>query len=408
MQYYLTFLNTYTTLSKNSNNSETLRWLLRQLNPDTESITGDKYEERSSINEQTLIELIRKHKVASHLYRIKDLANANTPPKIKQFLQATAQRNQLQKLAHAQEVITIHQLLQNHQIAHVFLKGIGLSLRIYGDPAYRHSGDIDLLVAPEQARKAQKLLLSAGYKPAHPETALSDKQFRKNIHLSHHVTLVKRQGGRAFALEVHWYLTNPHQALPLPTSEVLQGKIELTLGNTRLPVPGKIHSLVFNAYHGSVHQWFKLFWLKDFGTLIHQLTPKEVEAGLQLAKKLQIERSYILAFALCNRLWGTPMFDLTETRKTQWLLNACLNALETNEWKQQGIRGKLRSLGYRLKLKPGWHYKLALIWRLRTHYTDWQLCRLPDALFFLYYPLRPVLFFVKIFSGFYKRMGANS
>ncbi len=387
------------------NSTTEMQWLLKSLAPD-----ATKLQEKSAapINENRLIELIRKHKVASHLQLCKDLPEIEKYPKVAGFLKQASQRNQMQKLLHAKEVLSLHELMHEAGIAHAFLKGIGLSIRLYGDPAYRHSGDIDLLVAPKDARKAQQLLRESGYTPIHPASMLSDKQFRKNRSLSHHVTLVKRKQPIPFAVELHWYLTNPHEAFPLRTEEALAKCISVPLANQKVPVLSPLHSLVFNAYHGSVHQWFKLFWLKDFATLISQLSHNEVKQGYQLAKALGVARSYLLAFALCHHFWHTPQFDLPETRTTRRLLKACLNAIETTEWKQKGLGGKLASLRYRLMLQPAWNYKFALLWRLRTHYTDWEFFPLPDKLFFLYYPLRPVLLVAKVFSGFYRRMGANS
>ncbi|MGM0551183.1 MAG: nucleotidyltransferase domain-containing protein [Bacteroidota bacterium] len=387
------------------NSTNELHWLLKSLAPDAGKYPTDT---PSSVNESALIALIRKHKVASHLQLCKDLPEIEKYPQVARFLKQAAQRNQMQKLLHAQEVVSLHKLLARETIGHLFLKGIGLSVRLYGDPAYRHSGDIDLLVAPEDARKVQKLLAASGYTPAHPASMLSDKQFRKNRYLSHHVTLVKRNSPIPFAVELHWYLTNPHEAFPLPTHQALEQHTTVSLGNQAIPVLSAVHSLVFNAYHGSVHQWFKLFWLKDFATRINRLTFGEAAAGYRLAKELKAERSYILAFALCHQFWGTPLFDLTETRNTKRLSKACVDAIETTEWKQKGISGKLASLRYRLMLQPAWSYKFALLWRLRTHYTDWEFFPLPDKLFFLYYPLRPFLLIAKALSGFYKRMEANS
>jgi len=382
-----------------------LQWLLKSLAPNAAKFQAKA---PARINESRLIELIRKHKVASHLQLCKDLPEIENYPNVAGFLKQASKRNQMQKLLHAQEVLSLHAFMHEAGIAHAFLKGIGLSIRLYGDPAYRHSGDIDLLVAPKDARKAQQLLKESGYIPIHPASILSDKQFRKNRSLSHHVTLVKRRQPISFAVELHWYLTNPHEAFPLSSEKALANCISVPLGNNTIPVLSALHSLVFNAYHGSVHQWFKLFWLKDFATLIGQLSPSEVKEGYQLAKELGVARSYLLAFTLCHHVWHTPQFDLPETRTTRRLLKACLNAIETTEWKQKGLRGKLASLHYRLKLQPAWNYKFALLWRLRTHYTDWEFLPLPDKLFFLYYPLRPVLLVAKVLSGFYKRMGANS
>lgn len=48
-------------------------------------------------------------------------------------------------------------------IPYVNIKGAGLSLRIYGNMAYRSSKDIDLLVPPEYLEQTKELLLSQGF-----------------------------------------------------------------------------------------------------------------------------------------------------------------------------------------------------------------------------------------------------
>ena len=48
-------------------------------------------------------------------------------------------------------------------IPYAHIKGAALSERIYGNPAYRMSGDIDLLVAPEYSDKVKSVLLENGF-----------------------------------------------------------------------------------------------------------------------------------------------------------------------------------------------------------------------------------------------------
>lgn len=48
-------------------------------------------------------------------------------------------------------------------IPYVHIKGAALSDRIYGNPAYRSSGDIDLLVPPEYSDKTKSVLLENGF-----------------------------------------------------------------------------------------------------------------------------------------------------------------------------------------------------------------------------------------------------
>ena len=50
-----------------------------------------------------------------------------------------------------------------NDIPYAHIKGAALSERIYGNPAYRMSGDIDLLVAPEYSDKVKSVLLENGF-----------------------------------------------------------------------------------------------------------------------------------------------------------------------------------------------------------------------------------------------------
>ena len=50
-----------------------------------------------------------------------------------------------------------------NDIPYAHIKGAALSERIYGNPAYRMSGDIDLLVTPEYSDKVKSVLLENGF-----------------------------------------------------------------------------------------------------------------------------------------------------------------------------------------------------------------------------------------------------
>jgi hypothetical protein len=80
----------------------------------------------------------------------------------------------------------------------------------------------------------------------------------------------------------------------------------------------------------------------------------------------------------------------------QKLLKIPLKSIATTELKQRNIFGKFKYVFYRLKLKPDFKYYFDLVYRLRTHFSDWELLKLPDSFFFLYYPLRPFLMIFKI------------
>lgn len=109
-------------------------------------------------------------------------------------------------------------------------------------------------------------------------------------------------------------------------------------------------------------------------------------------QKLKLERSFQLACVLSHLIYGSELPALIHPDKMgKKLLSVPIKSIENTELKQKGILGKFEYILYRLRLKPSFKYYFDVIFRLRTHLSDWELVKIPDKLFFLYFLLRPVL-----------------
>lgn len=86
------------------------------------------------------------------------------PKELEQYLEELSAINRNRNRTLLQQVQDISTILQQHQINHVFLKGIALViLGCYEDKAERMIGDIDILVDPDQLGLASQLLRDEGY-----------------------------------------------------------------------------------------------------------------------------------------------------------------------------------------------------------------------------------------------------
>jgi hypothetical protein len=74
---------------------------------------------------------------------------------------------------------------------------------------------------------------------------------------------------------------------------------------------------------------------------------------------------------------------------SKYFIEKPLKAL--GELKSTESLDKLRDMPYHLSLRRAPNFKFNLLFRLRTHHTNWAQIQLPDRFFFLYYPLRPLL-----------------
>ena len=69
----------------------------------------------------------------------------------------------LKSMRHQSTLIEISRLFDRSSIQYAAMKGIPLSIEYYPNPALRPMRDIDIIVAPDQAIKAQQLLKENGY-----------------------------------------------------------------------------------------------------------------------------------------------------------------------------------------------------------------------------------------------------
>ena len=341
-----------------------------------------------------LFDLAHKHRLVSHIVKQTNKHQNILKPEIKKQLKETQKELSKKALLYSQYLLKIHQALKEKNIPHTFFKGPLLSLNLYQDIGFRDYRDIDLLVPLGHIEKAKSIIQELGFAMLAPKNALSNKQKKINYTISHHYHLKKP--GLPIEIELHWNLTNPKTYFPLETQKIIAGSEYIEIAQHKLPYISKPVNIVFLAAHGAIHQWYRLFWLKDFSETICQSTDRELQDAWQLSQNLTLEKTFIQACWLSNLLYKSsiPTF-LKQAGYSNSLFKYGLKAIGNKDLRQQGVSGKIKFVLYRLKLKPNIKYYFSLIFRLRTHYTDWEALPLPANLFFLYYILRPFILVYK-------------
>jgi hypothetical protein len=350
----------------------------------------------SKINWILFIDLIKKHRLVSHVLKhseSKDILPASIYKELK-----TIQLSQIKKsLLLNSELLRIHDALNKKNIDHLFFKGSLLSFELYNDTGFRNFRDIDLLVHKSNIEQAKSAIIELEYKLFDPDFELTKKQKRINYSLSHHYHLQHKE--LPVDIELHWNLTNPKSFLSITTEKLLKNKQFVDFQTYNLPYISKLENIVFLAAHGSIHQWYRLFWLKDFSILLSSLNINEIQEAWELSKELSLQKCFIQACFLSENIYNNTLPDcIREQKFKSSLLKVPLKSIATTELKQSGLIGKLKYPLYRLRLKSDLKYCFDLIFRLRTHFSDWKRVKLPDFLFFLYYPLRPFLLVYKLIT----------
>ena len=120
---------------------------------------------------------------------------------------------------------------------------------------------------------------------------------------------------------------------------------------------------------------------------------------LARARELGVDRMFLQGVLLAYRLYGSPVgrdvLKAAEANKQVGRLVAvALSAIEapSSRWRgARSLRGVLVMQAYLGRLRRGWRYRWQVLTGGFVRPADWCRVRLPDGLFFLYWPLRPLL-----------------
>lgn len=107
---------------------------------------------------------------------------------------------------------SLGRFLQETAVSHipvVVLKGLWVSVKLYGDPAIRPGGDIDILVHPHHVAACLDILQQMGVGQNDPRL-LADAYYQR-----HHLHLQRCTQDREVWYELHWALEHPTSLLTL-------------------------------------------------------------------------------------------------------------------------------------------------------------------------------------------------
>ena len=165
--------------------------------------------------------------------------------------------NQLGSLLLTNELIRVTELLRQHDIKAINIKGPVLAMTVYQDISMRVSRDIDILVHPGDLAGVERILTEAGYTKdgAVKLTPRQEKLYRK---MYHHDSYHHRNG---IQLEVHWRLSGDYYNIAF--EELWENRREIKLFGKQFQILREEENLIYLVYHGSRHAFKRLKWLCD-------------------------------------------------------------------------------------------------------------------------------------------------
>lgn len=338
---------------------------------------------------KNLLALVERHRVGVFLHHRAAVALAALcPPEVGTSCHATASHAAQRALRVAAQQLRLLRLLAAAGIEAMPVKGLVLADRLYGGIGRRHIGDLDLLVRPADALRADGVLQAAGLRRTRPDFSLTPRQARAYLALKPEFEY--HAPATPLRVELLWRLEG------LPRSiDPFAGAVVCSPGGqpVRTLAPGLEALYLFQ--HGARHGWFRLFWLLDIALLLRAPGCDWTRVAEE-ARASGLERSLFQGAALARDLLGATVPpalapSAREERAIAALARESCRQIARTPAEDEPFGEWLRQTVYRVRLQKSVRAKFAMMAPHLFSPLNWHTLPLPDRWFFLYPALSPFL-----------------
>lgn len=341
------------------------------------------------------LEWVERHKVGPQvLAALSQRDERLVPEHVVERLRRQCRQSAMASLVLAARTVELIDFLQGRGIRSLPVKGVCTAQQFYGAVEARPPGDIDLIVAPEDAEHADGLLRSLGYQCADLTFEVTRLQKEKLLRWAHSMEYFHPNARTR--LDVHWRLFAYSSLLSIDFDTLWnQGEIvDLAGQKVRTLCPG--HALLHSAAHGASHAWCHLIWLCDLAQFLRCNRIANWNAIVAEANRLGVIRHLAQGLVLAHALLGSSIPEqAVPCIVTQPVLGSLsahsLTRLTSRSPDPESFSGSLRQILYLLKLSDRLRYKWEILTHVGLHPPDWKTVAVPDVLFPLYYILRPFI-----------------
>jgi hypothetical protein len=169
-----------------------------------------------------------------------------------------------------------------HGIEVLSLKGPVMAEALYGKMGLRPSGDLDLLVQPQDFARAQTLLTDLGFNPGQEMDDYHQPFARGNTFVELHYAVAPRSSP-AMDLDAAWR-----------RAQIMQFR------GQRIRFFAKPDLLIYLTIHGIKHQFARLIWVLDAVHALADLDDGDLAQALHMARTLGMEGALLTTCELAR------------------------------------------------------------------------------------------------------------
>ncbi len=353
---------------------------------------------------ELFMRLADHHRITSLIARNASSIVAPLPHAVSVRLRTQSSRNAIESFRYLAEVQRLLRIFEEAGIKARVIKGVALSMQAYGDVSTRDVGDIDLLVAPSDAARADRILqrhdeVSQGYVRTDPDCILTPGRFAAYIETFKDFTYQPAATANIaspsnFEIDLHWRLfRNPY----MPGNGVadLQGTF-VSAGAMQLHTLSPQANLLYLAVHGAVDGWTRLKAVADIAALWKGMGAAEQQVAMTVARQTRVLPYLHSALLLAVEWMGAsglpdPSMSAGEIKLAIDIATRARKNMEEHHFLPP-LRESSSWIAKRheFSLYPSWQYRRAILRRVLYRPRAWSRFDLPDKWFHLYPLLSPV------------------
>jgi len=193
----------------------------------------------------------------------------------------------------------------NARLDMMVLKGAALLLCLYDQPGGRPMCDVDLLIRPGDAERADHVLRAAGYRRGRP---LLTRDFYPRFHYEADYISA---GPRSIRLDVHVRPFRPLRYRDLvPEHDLWDGRRQVPIGTGLIDVPSLENLLIHLAGHAGFHGADRPLWLWDIQKFVTKYHGQiDWELVLRRLNEWRLTCAACLAFDRAEAMFGPFLGD---------------------------------------------------------------------------------------------------
>jgi hypothetical protein len=335
-----------------------------------------------TMNWASLLALAQQHGVAPLLCEVLSPIENELPAEPMRLLKQRFQTNIRKSLILAGELIRILDRIDAIGVEVMPYKGLTLAETMYGNMALRQTGDIDLLIRPQDFPKTKNAVRELGYTPHMP---LSETEERAYM-ISGYECAFDSSAGRN-VLELQWALQPRFYAVDIDMDALFHRAAPSTVAGRKVKTLSNEDLLLVLAVHAAKHMWGRLIWLCDIAQ-IASLPNLNWDWIVDQAKDLGIVRILYITLRLTSTLLGLAPPHEVESQLREDPASVVL-AGEIRTRIAGGNSLNPESLAYfrlmmRLRERKADRLKFLQLLALTPGPNEWKTVRLPAPLFPLY------------------------